>query len=61
MPSSTDQDNARTGKCGPIHYIVSLDKVVAYFEKGEPKEIGDRKSVLPQGVPCTQEIPPEKF
>lgn len=38
---------------------ISKDKVVAYFSDGSIKELGDRKSLLPKGVKCNQDIPPE--
>jgi hypothetical protein len=38
--------------------FVSTPAVVAYFEKGETKAVGDRKSVLPTGT-CNQRIPGE--
>lgn len=59
LPSDTDVQSAKTGRCGRQHYIISKDRVVAYFSDGSQKDLGDRKTLLPKGVNCNQNIPGE--
>jgi hypothetical protein len=57
LPSGPDKALAKAGRHGRQHYIISEDRVVAYFSDGSPKDLGDRKAKLGPDVPCNQTIP----
>ena len=54
-PSGPDMELAKGGACGRQHFVVSKDKVAAYFSNQSPQPIGDRKSVLPSGLKCAEQ------